>query len=380
MKKLLPFFLILFFLAGCTTQHQIVVEHPTPVKPIDETVVVTTKGMGINEEDAIRDAAVKALQQEVGFYLTGRTMVSNYELLDKTVLTRTHGMILGQKVISMSRASDNTVVVKVKFKISKKILEDNIYDIIMFMNKPRVMVVIPERQLGRSVPDPAGETAVIHTLLEKGFYVVDQRQVKAIRYSNMVRLAAQGNKDAAERLGAEFGADVIITGEAFSESGGELMGLQTARASILARAIWADTGEIIAAKAVQRGSADLTAEIAGKKALESAGDELAKYMIEKIIANWVMAVDNGMNVQLLVIGMKDIDDYNAFISILKALPGVREVYGRSFSKGIAKIDVTVIGTSQLLAQKIRRFVKLKGYILDITEVGMSKIVINSSKR
>ncbi|RKX52054.1 MAG: hypothetical protein DRP50_07920 [Thermotoga sp.] len=382
MKRVLVILVIIVLLLlseGCTTPHRPPSSLP-PDKTTNEIVVVTVEGVGINEDDAVRDAAVKALQREVGFYLTGRTTVSNYRLLDKTVLTRTHGMILSQHIISTSRTPGSTIKAKVKFKISKKILEDNIYDIIMFMNKPRIMVVVPERHIGKPVPDPAGETAIIHNLLEKGFYVVDQKQVKAIRYSSMVRLAAQGDKEAAERLGAEFGADVIITGEAFSESGGELMGLQTARARVEARAIWAGTGEIIAADAVQKGSADLTAEIAGKKALKSAGDELAKYMMKKIIANWVTAVDNGMNCQLLITGIKNIDDYHVFIAAIKSLPGVREVYSRSFSKGIAKIDVTVIGTSQLLAQKIRRFVKLRNYAFDITNVSMSEMTLKFTRR
>ncbi len=55
---------------------------------------------------------------------------------------------------------------------------------------PTVCVIIPETviidRIPRPVPDPAAETAVIHPFLDYSFHFVDQNQIRAIRYTELV--------------------------------------------------------------------------------------------------------------------------------------------------------------------------------------------------
>lgn len=150
---------------------------------------------------------------------------------------------------------------------------------------PTVVVIIPEeviiQRVPRQVPDPAAETAIIHAFLDYGMHVVDQRQVRAIRYSEAVEAAASGDQSAILQLSERFSADILVLGEAVSvvEEAPGAPGqprIQSGRARVEVRAIESRTGRIIAAEALHTGGIDLvSAELAGKRSLQQAGAKIA---------------------------------------------------------------------------------------------------------
>ena len=153
---------------------------------------------------------------------------------------------------------------------------------------PTVCVIIPEtvtiERIPRPIPDPACETAIIKRFLEYGFRVVDQTQVKFLRMTDpeLIARARNGDLIAIRHLSERFVADVLVLGEAVAtvEVFEELRipgqpRLQEGRARAEVRAIRASTGEILAAEAVHTGGIDFSAELAGKRSLERAGDKIA---------------------------------------------------------------------------------------------------------
>ena len=196
-------------------------------------------------------------------------------------------------------------------------------------------MVIPEQHLTRKkVPDPAGETEIIKRLLEKGFKVVDQSQVKRIRYNDQVRAALAGDDKTAAKIGLQYGAEVIVIGEAFSEfatSGGVLGSLISCRARVEARAIRTDTGEIIATDGKYAAGIDISENIAGKKALQNAGGQLGDYLITQILSRWRSEVVDATSVQLIIIGV-DYQQFAKFKMLLKdSVRGVKAIHQRTFS-------------------------------------------------
>lgn len=154
---------------------------------------------------------------------------------------------------------------------------------------PTVVVIIPEEVIIRlvptRVPDPAAETAIIHAFLDYGFHVVDQDQIRAIRYTQLVSDAVDGQQGAISQLSDRFSADILVLGEAFAEeteTPGQLA-LQSARARIELRAIESATGRIIAAEALHTGGIDLSMATAAKKALQRAGEEIACQLARGIV-------------------------------------------------------------------------------------------------
>ena len=164
---------------------------------------------------------------------------------------------------------------------------------------PTVCVIIPEtviiNRIPRPVPDPAAETAVIHHFLNYGFHVVDQAQVKFLRMTDpdIVKRAFEGDLTAIRALSDRFAADVLVIGEAVSTvevfEALQIPGrprIQDGRARVEVRAIEARTGRILAAEAKHTGGIDFSAELAGKKSLERAGDKIACQLAQGIAQNY----------------------------------------------------------------------------------------------
>ncbi len=155
--------------------------------------------------------------------------------------------------------------------------------------KPRVMVIVTERHVGAGVTDPSGETEIIRVFLQKGFKVVDQALVRKVRGGSQVRQALEGDVKVAQLLGREHDADILIIGEAFSESAlqGVMMGgLVSVRGRLQAKAIRMDTGEILAAEEAVAPALDVSEQVAGKKAIAKAATKWTDMALPAILSPW----------------------------------------------------------------------------------------------
>ncbi len=155
--------------------------------------------------------------------------------------------------------------------------------------KPRMMVVVAERHVGAAVTDPAGEAELVRLLLQKGFSVVDQVQVRKIREGDQVKQVLEGNIQAAQLLGRQHSAEVLILGEAFSEGalqGVMLGGMVSVRGRVQAKAIRTDTGEILTAEEAVAPALDVSEQVAGKKAIAKAVTKWMDTALPVILDRW----------------------------------------------------------------------------------------------
>mgnify|MGYP006196476807 CR=1 FL=1 len=121
------------------------------------------------------------------------------------------------------------------------------------------MIDIPERHIGQVTSDPAAETEMALLAQAAGFEIIDAKE------------------------GSAADADVLITGEGFSETAGKLGAMTSVRARLEVKAVDRKTGRVLATgrhTAVVVGS---TEQIAGKSALEEAGAELAERVLPKLV-------------------------------------------------------------------------------------------------
>ena len=155
--------------------------------------------------------------------------------------------------------------------------------------KPRMMVIVAERHVGAAATDPSGESEIIRLLLQKGFTVVDQVQARKIREGDQLKQVLEGNIQAAQSLGRQHGAEVLILGEAFSESalqGMMLGGMVSVRGRLQAKAIRTDTGEIITAEEAVAPALDVSEQVAGKKAIAKAAIKWVDTALPVIFERW----------------------------------------------------------------------------------------------
>jgi hypothetical protein len=253
--------------------------------------------------------------------------------------------------------SDLDVVIKYSYNIGL-IRENYVYDKIPDIPakilprvasgyKPRILVVIPEQHLRRQrIPDPAAETEVIRKFVENDFYVVDQAQIMDIRYNDQSKRALQGDTNAAVAIGRQFDAEVLIIGEAFSQSVGSSPGLVECNARVEARAIRIDTGQILAAYGLTAISSGNSEELASKQALAQAGGILGDYMIQEIIRKWTSRTIPSVRVKLVNIDFKQLVLFEQ--ALKEKVKVAKDFHRRNFDMvgKIAEIDVDIDGTSQ----------------------------------
>ena len=129
------------------------------------------------------------------------------------------------------------------------------------MNKgprPVVWLSITERHVGRPVSDPAAQTELIAYLKETGFEVIDAEE------------------------GAKGKADLIIKGEAFSETAGRTGNIVTVKGRVELKVIDRRTDKVVAVERQVSVVADLAELNAGKAALQEAAATIAERLLPKL--------------------------------------------------------------------------------------------------
>ena len=337
---------------------------PSSVWAEGEIMEVTVRGhSAIYSEDlvnakrnALQDAMRSALEQAVGTFVSAESFGENFVLISDRVTTKTQGYVKKYDILYKAQEV-NIYTVLIKAQVSLKLVKDDLIALKILqeaMRKPRIMVVIPEQHLRRPIPDPAGETEIIRIFVEKDFKVVDQAQVKKIRQNDQVKAALRGDQKAAAAIGRQYGAEVIIIGEAFSQLIGRELGMIACQARVEARAVECDTGDILAVHAKAASAPALTEAVAGKAALQKAGGQLAEYLMTQIVKKWNDKVTNSREVRLVI---SDIS-FSQLIALENKLKtqfgGVEATHRRSFEQGVAMVDVQYRGDAQQLAEELVR--------------------------
>jgi hypothetical protein len=218
------------------------------------------------------------------------------------------------------------------------------------VGKPRVMVILPETHIQRPVPDPAAETELVRVLLEAGFKLVDQGQSRKIRENEQQFQALRGDAVKVATLGREYGAEVVIVGEAFSHAAGPGPGGQHVQARVEARAIRCDTGEILVAHGLEATAVEASELVAAKKALRLAGQEVAGYFAKQLAARWGAEATGVRALEVLVSDLPYAKLVALRTKLLSGLPGVQAVHQRHYEDQLARFEVDYEGDPQDLVE------------------------------
>jgi curli biogenesis system outer membrane secretion channel CsgG len=153
---------------------------------------------------------------------------------------------------------------------------------------PTVMVIVPENYnyndyRNYNFSDLAVETAIIRKFTESGFTVIDPAMYAAKRKDANFNEALR-NPMAAASIGSDFGADIVIVGDA-SSSVTSKSPMVSCRARVDAKAIGTKNSSILATNGFDAGATDVAENSSSKKALGNAGEMIADYIIERMCSN-----------------------------------------------------------------------------------------------
>jgi hypothetical protein len=125
--------------------------------------------------------------------------------------------------------------------------------------RPTVAIQVTERHVGQRTIDPAAETELTLFCRELGFSVVDNAS------------------------GSRGEADVLLSGEGFSEFASRHGNLISVKARLELKAVDRQTARILAIDRQTSVAVDLTEQLAGKTALQEAAASLAERLLPKLV-------------------------------------------------------------------------------------------------
>lgn len=213
---------------------------------------------------------------------------------------------------------------------------------------PRVMTLVDEKSLG-TIATSEIENMAMGMLMKQGFSVVDQDMVRANLQKSQQLLKSVGDARGAAALGMEFGADVIITGEAVAKpSPRRIAGsnFRAYQAVVTLKAIRTDNAQALATASESASIAGLDDVEGGAKALKAAGDKTLKTLIPDLMESWkrsgaVAGAGARRQVILTVGGVDQIWKLRAVREQLRSLDDIAgDVTQRSYSAGAAIYEVS----------------------------------------
>lgn len=343
-----------------------------------ETKDVTVSGNGTNCEQARQDALRNAVETVTGIYVASETLVSNFELVKDEIYTKASGFAVLKEVVSQKEENGNCKMT-ISATVSLQPLTEKLKSLGL-LRQWKIMVMVSESGPGlTSGTNPSSETELIKQLSGAGYTLVDQNQVKAIKDSAVAIKAAKGDVVAAVELAGKFGADIIIVGQGTAELaaatsgdsyGGVSVSLKSVSARVEAKAILADTAEIIAVDGAEGKGIDAAEGMASKKALAQASGKLAKFFINEITK---IPAALAANIQV-VIGNVDFGTVADLEEAIKNLPNVKRVTQQDFGGSTVTFEVEYGSKYTTLATDLIKNESTKSFGLKVTSATKTKIV------
>ena len=318
---------------------------------------VTVTGTGMTPSDAENDALRLAVENTLGVLVDSETLVQNSMLIRDQIYTQSRGFVTNYSVINREQVAGSwrvTINATVDDQPNSKLMNEltRLGIINVQLRNPKIAVYVPESHIQYRVPDPAGETAIVKALINAGFSNVIEVGTR-LNVPNPLNMNAAQMRQAAQ----QFGADIMIVGEAFSEGvgdpgqwlpGNQRTNMQACRARVEAKMFIVRTGQIIAADGKFGSAYDNSQAVASKKALAAAGQLMGEYFVEQITGMYT----SRQGIEVVVYG-SDFSKINLVQSALGQVNRVKGVNLSTYENGKAVFSVQYGGSPQTLFNELQ---------------------------
>ena len=225
---------------------------------------------------------------------------------------------------------------------------------------PKVMVLVDEKSLG-TISTSEIEAMAVKLLGEKEVETVDQDMVQANLERVQKALKGAGDNRGAAALGREFGADVVLLGEAVVKPSARRIAesnLRAYQAAVTLRAVRTDNA-VNLASASEDASVVALEDVAGSaKALKAAGKKALDAIIPAMLAKWEKtggetAAKTKVNLDVTVGGVDQIWKLKATREKFKAMgKEIASVAQQSYAQGVAVFRIVSLLPSEELAEAV----------------------------
>jgi|CXWL01.1.fsa_nt_gi hypothetical protein len=354
---------------------------PTAVEATGEAAV--EKNRPLARDRAIEDALRRAVEQVCGTLVMSSSEVKNSQLVHDKILTQAKGYVAGYDVLS-EKEEKGVLRITVRAKVGTDKLSNDLATIgltLVRKGMPRLAVLIAEQRIdevkpaawwGQGGDNKAAsamkldqrlvENALIDAWNKVGFSFVDMEALSGkVKAAGVVSTTLTA--DQVREIGNLTDADVIIVGTAVATKQrdvAELVGDKqgdtkqvTCAATISARALNADSGEILATADASKNTFHLDALTCGREALLAASKDFAASLQAKIMEKWGKELGGTGRVRLRVKGLDSLGTLNELKALmLSKVRGVKGIDQKRFDKGSADLDVRLEGPADALASAL----------------------------
>lgn len=246
---------------------------------------------------------------------------------------------------------------------------------------PRVMIMVDEQSLG-TIATSEVEAMASRKLVALGVPVVDQDMVRANIERSRQMLEMAGDNRGAAVLGAQFGADLALIGEAVAKPSARRIGdtnLRSYQAVVTLRAVRTDNASTVAAASEDSTQVGLEDVSGSAKVLRLAAEAALDELIPNMLTKWSPADAGGFNhqVEVTVGGVDQIWKLRAIRDALRERESdLQNVVQRSYSAGMAEFSVE----SRLPAEELAEEMVLtppEGLRMQVLDIGAGRIQLRA---
>ncbi len=347
---------------------------------------------------AIEDALQGVVETAVGLLISPASVVEDFQSLSDQIYNQTEAFIHEYKILTESK-SEKYYRVVVRASVSMSAIQDKLHRtgiLITHKGMPAIIIFLSEQNIDDFSPKywwgqasfsrdlSVVENAIAEYMREKGFVIVNRSAVACDIQLGLEHMNSDLSDSAAVKLGKEFGADVVIVGEGVARYGDNVSNINTKsiQARVSARAIRTDTRMLVASSQANKGVMRGSGRAGGTEALILSASAVAQDLAKQIVAKFREDPKQAVLVELVVKGIREYADFVRFRKRLKNdIRGVRNVYLRSISADVAKMDVDVMGNAKTLADDLvlQPFEDLLINIIEASEEGVKLELISRSK-
>lgn len=224
---------------------------------------------------------------------------------------------------------------------------------------PKVMFLIDEKSLGTIATSEVEAQATV-LIRQKGGQIVDQDMVRSNLKKDQQMLKSVGDNRGAAALGVQYGADVIIVGEAVAKPSARRIAesnLRTYEAVVTLRAIRADNSETIASGSDTASIVALEDVSGSSKALKAAATKALDLLVPVMVKEWQTVAKSAgegkfSEINMTVGGVDQAWKLKAIREKLRAMPILRNVVQKSYTMGVAIFDLESSIPSEELSEKL----------------------------
>lgn len=256
---------------------------------------------------------------------------------------------------------------------------------VMAAVSPKVMLLIEEKNLG-TIPTSEVEAMAASLLLREDVEVMDQEMVRANIKKDQTLLKMAGDTRGAVALGLQFGADIVVSGDAVAKPSARRIGdsnLRTYQAVVTLRAVNTETSKTLAAVSETASVIGLEDVSGSSKALKAAGKKALNTVISDMLVEWELstgATGGPRPLQLSIGGVDKVWKLKAIRGLLRSRDDlVRKSTQQTYTAGAAVFEIqTGLPPSDLAEQLVLN--SPEGLRFQVLEVGDNKINLRAVER